>query len=115
MIKDIATDVLLGLAVVVVLLSALAIAVMDDVYQKLHYLSPISVVAPLLVAAAVLVRSGFSEQSVQTWLTLGLLVVASPYLGHATLRTARYREDRARADAGAGRRGADGAGEEQPC
>ncbi|MGB9282331.1 MAG: monovalent cation/H(+) antiporter subunit G [Pseudonocardiaceae bacterium] len=88
----VAADVLLGLAVVLVLASSLGVLVMRDVYQKLHFVTPISLVAPVLVAAAVLVKQGFSENTVQTWLTLVVLVIAGPFLTHATIRAARIRE-----------------------
>lgn len=85
-------DVLLTLAVLIVLASSVGILVMPDVYQKLHYVTPISVVAPLLVGVAVLIQSGWSTRSAQTWLALLLVVVASPVLSHATIRAARIRE-----------------------
>jgi monovalent cation/proton antiporter MnhG/PhaG subunit len=85
-------DVLLGLAVVVVLASSLGVLVMPDVYQKLHFVTPIGLIAPILVAVAVLVRQGFSENTVQTWLALLFLVIAGPFLTHATIRAARIRE-----------------------
>lgn len=85
-------DVLLGLAVVVVLTSSLGVLVMPDVYQKLHFVTPIGLIAPILVAVAVLVRQGFSENTVQTWLALLFLVIAGPFLTHATIRAAHIRE-----------------------
>jgi monovalent cation/proton antiporter MnhG/PhaG subunit len=86
-----AVDVLLGLAVLIVLASSLGILVMRDVYQKLHFVTPVSLVAPLLVAVAVLLQSGWSIRSTQTWLALLLVVIASPVLAHATMRAARIR------------------------
>jgi multicomponent Na+:H+ antiporter subunit G len=85
-------DVLLGLAVVVVLTSSLGVLVMPDVYQKLHFVTPVGLIAPILVAVAVLVQQGFSENTVQTWLALLFLVIAGPFLTHATIRAARIRE-----------------------
>jgi multisubunit Na+/H+ antiporter MnhG subunit len=85
-------DILLGLAVLVVLLSSVGILVMRDVYQKLHFVAPVSLVAPLLVAIAVLLQSGWSIRSTQTWLALLLVVIAGPVLSHATIRAARIRE-----------------------
>ena len=85
-------DVLLGLAVAVVLASSLGVLVMRDVYQKLHFVTPISLIAPALVAVAVLVQQGYSENTVETWLALLFLIVAGPLLTHATIRAARIRE-----------------------
>ncbi|MGH3825682.1 MAG: monovalent cation/H(+) antiporter subunit G, partial [Pseudonocardiaceae bacterium] len=63
-----------------------------DVYQKLHFVTPASLLAPVFVALAVLVRAGYSENTVETWLTLAFLVIAGPVLTHATIRAARIRE-----------------------
>ncbi len=57
-------------------------------YQKLHFVTPISLIAPTLVAVAVLVQQGYSENTVETWLALLFLVVAGPFLTHATIRAA---------------------------
>lgn len=91
MARSIAVDVLLGLAVLVTALSSIGVLVMRDVFQKIHYVTPVSVVAPVLVALAVLVRSGASNRSAVAWLTVFFLVLASPFLSHATMRTARIR------------------------
>jgi multisubunit Na+/H+ antiporter MnhG subunit len=91
-INTVVSDVLLGVAVVVVLAGSLGVLVMRGVYAKLHFLTPIALVAPVAVAVAVTVRTGFSQNTVQTWLTLGLLVIAGPFLSHATIRAASIRE-----------------------
>jgi multisubunit Na+/H+ antiporter MnhG subunit len=92
MIARVVADVFLGVAVALVLVCSLGLALMRDVYARLHYVTPIAVVAPVFVAVAVAVRQGFSENTVQTWMTLGLLVIAGPFLSHATIRAARIRE-----------------------
>lgn len=88
----IVTDVLLGLAVLVVAASALGILKARDAYTKVHFVTPASVVAPVLVAAAVFVRQGLDENTGETLVALFFMVVASPYLSHATLRATRIRE-----------------------
>ena len=90
--QGIVADVLLGLAVVLVLASSAGILVMRDTYQKLHFLTPLALIAPLLVGLAVLVRSGWSENSSETWLALLFVVIGGPFLTHATIRAARIRE-----------------------
>jgi multisubunit Na+/H+ antiporter MnhG subunit len=92
MARDIAGDVLLGLAVLVVLTSAVGVLVMRDPYQKLHFVSPAALVAPALVALAVLVRAGLDENSGETCVALLLMAVAGPYLSHATVRAMRIRD-----------------------
>jgi multisubunit Na+/H+ antiporter MnhG subunit len=91
MARDVTVDVLLGLAVVVTAAASIGVLVMRDAFQKIHYVTPVSVVAPVLVALAVLVRSGLSNRSAVAWLTVLLLVLASPVLSHATIRAARIR------------------------
>lgn len=91
--REVIIDVLLGLAVLIVFASSVGILVMRDAYQKLHYVTPIAVVAPVLVGLAVLVHSGFTENSVQTWLALAFMLVGGPVLTHATIRAARIRAE----------------------
>jgi multisubunit Na+/H+ antiporter MnhG subunit len=88
----ITADVLLAAAVAVVIGSALGVLLMRGVYRKAHLATPISVVAPTLVAIAVTVREGWTEPTAQTWLAVGILAVAGPALAHATVRAARIRE-----------------------
>lgn len=93
MTRSIAADVLLGLAVAVALVSAVGVLAMRDAYQKLHYVTPLSLVAPVLVALAVLVSSGFTDRSAQAGVTMLLVAIASPFLSHVTIRAARIRAD----------------------
>jgi multisubunit Na+/H+ antiporter MnhG subunit len=103
-------DVLLGLAAVVVLASSAGILVMRDAYQRLHYVTPVTVVAPVIVALAVLVQSGWTENSGETWLGLLFVVAGGPFLSHATIRAARIRETGDWRGPGRGGRGPDGDG-----
>ena len=65
---------------------------MRGVYRKLHFVTPVALVAPVLVARAVFVRPGFGENTGQTLLALLFVVFAGPFLTHATIRAARIRE-----------------------
>ena len=104
----IVADVLLGLAAAVVLASSAGILVMRDAYQRLHYVTPIVVVAPVLVALAVLVQSGWTENSGQTWLATAV------HAGRRALPGPRHAQGRPdQADRRlAGRRGP---GARRPC
>jgi multisubunit Na+/H+ antiporter MnhG subunit len=93
MAREIGADVLLGLAVIVAVASATGVLVMRDAYQKLHYVTPLSLVSTTLVGLAVLVQSGLSTNSAQTWLTVLFVAVASPFVSHATMRAAKVRAD----------------------
>jgi multisubunit Na+/H+ antiporter MnhG subunit len=92
MARDIGADVLLGLAVAVVISAAVGVLVMRDPYQKLHFVTPAALIAPVLVALAVLVQMGLDENTGETCLALLFMVVAGPFLSHATVRAIRVRE-----------------------
>jgi multisubunit Na+/H+ antiporter MnhG subunit len=87
-----AADVLLGAAVLVVWASSLGLLIMRGVYRKAHFVTPMSLVGPVLVALAVTVQAGYHEATGQTWMAVAILSVASPILCHATVRAARIRE-----------------------
>jgi multisubunit Na+/H+ antiporter MnhG subunit len=86
---NIVADVCLGLAVLLVLACSLGVLVMRDTYQRLHFVGPISIVAPLLVGLAVTVSSGWHEATGASWMAIAIVVVSAPFLSHATMRAAR--------------------------
>jgi multicomponent Na+:H+ antiporter subunit G len=90
--QQVLADILLGLAVAIVLASSVGILVMRDPYQKLHYVTPVAVLAPLAVGLAVLAQSGWSVNSAQAWLAVLFMLIGGPFLSHATIRAARIRE-----------------------
>lgn len=90
--RHVIADVLLGLAVFVVLVSCVGVLVMRGVYDKIHFLTPVSLVAPFLVAVAIGVQMGLRENTSGSWLMLAFLVLSGPFLTHAILRAARIRE-----------------------
>jgi multisubunit Na+/H+ antiporter MnhG subunit len=90
--QSVVADALLACAAALVLACTIGVLVMRDVYQKLHFLTPISIVAPILVAGAITVREGWAAPTGQSWLAVAIVCVASPVLGHATVRAARIRE-----------------------
>ena len=90
--RDVGADVLLGLAVLIVAGASLGVLLMRDAYQKLHFVTPAALVAPVLVALAVLVQMGLQENSGETCLALFFMAIAGPYLSHATMRAIRVRE-----------------------
>jgi multisubunit Na+/H+ antiporter MnhG subunit len=90
--RDAIADVLLALAVLVVASASVGVLAMRDAYQKLHYVTPAALVAPALVAAAVFVEAGLDENTGETLVALLFMVIAGPYLSHATVRAIRVRE-----------------------
>lgn len=93
MIRDVLADVFLGLAAAVAGGSALGVLVMRGVYRKLHFVTPAALVAPMLVALAVFIREGLDENTGQTLLAVAFVVIAGPFLTHATIRAARVRAE----------------------
>lgn len=92
MTRQIVADVLLAAAVLIVAASALGVLSMRDAFAKLHYVTPATVVAPVLVAVAIGVREGLDENTGETFLALFFMAVASPFLSHATIRAIRVRQ-----------------------
>ena len=90
--RDVCADVLLGLAVLTVASASLGVLLMRDAYDKLHFVTPAALLAPVLIALAVLVQAGFYENTGETCLALFFLAIAGPYLSHATMRALRIRE-----------------------
>ena len=90
--RDVCADVLLGLAVLTVASASVGVLLMRDAYDKLHFVTPAALVAPVLVALAVLVQMGLYENTGETCLALLAMAIAGPYLSHATMRGIRVRE-----------------------
>jgi monovalent cation/proton antiporter MnhG/PhaG subunit len=89
---ELAVAVLLALGVAVTWLSCLGVLLMRDPYDRLHYTGPASALAPVLIAAAVVVEERLSAAGVKALLVALVLVTINPVLGHATARAARIRE-----------------------
>jgi monovalent cation/proton antiporter MnhG/PhaG subunit len=90
--ESIAVAVLLTAGVAVELACCLGVLVMDDAYDKLHYLGPAAIIGPLAIAAAIVVRESLSQAGIKALLAAGLLIVASPVLSHATARALYIRQ-----------------------
>jgi len=78
--------VLLAVGVAIELACCVGVLVMEDAYDKLHYLGPAAIVGPLFIAVAVVVRESLGPAGIKSLLTAALLAVASPVLSHATAR-----------------------------
>jgi multicomponent Na+:H+ antiporter subunit G len=91
-IREVAADVLLTLAVLVVGAAALGILLMPDAYARLHYVTPAAVVAPVLVTLAIFAREGFDSSTGAIVIALVFMVLAAPFLSHATVRAMRVRD-----------------------
>lgn len=85
----------LVLAVAIVAASSIGILVMPSAYDKLHFITPAAVVAPVLVVIAIFVWMGLSENTGDSVIALVFMVAAGPFLAHATLRAIKVREEAA--------------------
>lgn len=92
MVREITADVFLGLAVAIVVISSVGVLVMRDAYQKLHFAGPTALVAPVLVTLAVWLHVGNKATTLEAMLALLFIVIAAPFVAHATIRAARIRE-----------------------
>jgi multisubunit Na+/H+ antiporter MnhG subunit len=93
MAREVVANVLLALAVATVAASAIGVLVMRDAYARVHYVTPAAVVAPVLVALAIFVAEGLNENTGETVLALVFMIIAAPFLSHATMRAIRVREE----------------------
>jgi multisubunit Na+/H+ antiporter MnhG subunit len=62
---------------------------MRTVYDRLHFVGAGTTLGPLLVGAAVLVRQTTSSAGIETFVTMGFILLLGPVLTLATVRAAR--------------------------
>jgi multicomponent Na+:H+ antiporter subunit G len=89
---QILVDVFLVVAGLILALSVLGVWLMPHVYDRLHFLTPVTSVAPWLVAAAVWTREAMNHQGIFALLIALFFLIWQPVLSHATARAARIRE-----------------------
>lgn len=82
-------DVLVALGVGGQLLCCIGVAVMRDVFDRLHFAMAASTVPPLLVAAAVVVDQGWNSAAVNAIAAAALLFVLGPVSAIAIAVAAR--------------------------
>ena len=88
----IAAAVLVTVGVAVELACCVGVVVMRDVYDKLHFTGPATILGPLALTAAIVVQEGLSQAGIKALLVAALLVVANPVLTHATGRALYIRQ-----------------------
>jgi multicomponent Na+:H+ antiporter subunit G len=92
--RDLALELLLGLAALVVVLSAVGVVAAPSVLARLHFLSPVSAVAGPLVAVAYLVDQGPGLAWGLVVATVAVLALTGPTLGSAIGRLSAGQRDR---------------------
>ena len=83
--------VLLAVGVGVELLCSLGVLVIGDVFNRLHYVGPATIVGLPAIAAAVVVAEGFSASGIKAILIAVVVLATSPVLTHVMARAARAR------------------------
>lgn len=91
-IQEIGVSVLLFIGVGITLICCVGLMVAPDTYDKLHFAGPVSSVAPVVMAGAVILEEALSQSGVKALLVAVALGVSGPVLTHATGRAARIRE-----------------------
>ena len=76
--RQLAVDVLVALGVGGQLLCCIGIAVMRDVFDRLHFALAASTVPPLLVATAVVVEQGWDSSAINAIAAAAMLFVLGP-------------------------------------
>ena len=89
---DLAVAVLLVAGVGVTLFSCVGVLAMDNAYDRLHYTAPATTIAPVAIAAAVVLEERLSAAGIKAVLVALALLVTNPVLTHATARAARIRQ-----------------------
>src|SRR3954454_7068710 len=85
--------VLLAIGVAAQLLGVLGVLVAADVYDRLHFTGPASILGPSALALAVVVDEGpLSQAGLKSILVALVLLTLSPVLVHATARAAFVHE-----------------------
>ncbi len=86
-----AVESLLAIATAVMILSVGGMLIMRDFYERLHYLAPVAILAPLFIALAVLLQEGVGQAGLKAILVFLALLIVNPVLTHAVARAARGR------------------------
>lgn len=84
--------VLLTLCVAVSAICCVALLIVKDVFNRMHYLAPITSLAILALLVAVVVQEGWGQATLKAILIVFILFLVNAVLTHATARAARIRQ-----------------------
>ncbi len=87
----IAVEVLLAVAVIIALLCCLGVLLMQNLYERLHYMSSVTTVAAFCIVLAVAIEEGWGQATIKSVLVFVVLLLMNAVLTHATARAARVR------------------------
>jgi monovalent cation/proton antiporter MnhG/PhaG subunit len=89
---SLAIIVLLATCVLSTAVCCLALVIFKDVFNRMHYLAPVTSVAMLALLAAVVIQEGWGQATLKTIVVLFVLFLVNAVLTHATARAARVRQ-----------------------
>jgi len=90
--SQVAVMVLLSICLLSTLICCLALVLVKNLYNRLHYLAPVTSLAILALLAAIVVQEGWGQAAFKTILILFVLCLVNAVLTHATARAARVRQ-----------------------
>jgi len=103
---SVVVDVLLAVGVSVAVAATAGVLLMRSSLDRLHYVTPVSVVSAVVVAAGVVVKESFDARGLKAILVAVTLLFLGPLLTQATARAARVEQHGGwRLEAGEKRRG----------
>lgn len=91
MAMTIVVAILLFVGVAIDLLCVLGMLVMENVFDRLHFMGP-TLLGTLAIAIAIILEQGASQLAVKAALIWAILLLSGPVLTHATARAARVRQ-----------------------
>lgn len=90
-IRHVVAAVLLTGGVGIALICCIGVLVLDDAFDRLHFITSANTLSSAFIALAVAVGTPFSNATLKTILLLVLMIISGPILSHATARAVRIR------------------------
>jgi len=88
---EIATDIFIWIGVITAALSALALPLSTELYDRLHYMAPVADISAIAILIAILLQEGWGQAFLKMLLICVVLVIMNAVLAHATARASRVR------------------------
>ena len=87
----IAVEVLVWVSVATCLICCLGLVVMEDIFERLHYMATVSTISTVALLIAVVIEQGWGQAAIKMSLIVLVLFLMNAVLTHATARAARVR------------------------
>ncbi len=86
-----AVGVFLSIAIVMAWLCCLALLIMPNFYERLHYLASVTTISAFCILMAVVIHEGWGQATLKTIAICVVLLLVNAVVTHATARAARVR------------------------